>query len=62
MLDSYLFHLIVFLKPDLNCWSSFSLCLVDKVTAGTYDFVSVIANFPLPVELVTTQSLDYVKI
>ena len=62
MLDSYLFQLIVFLKPDFSCWSNFSLSLVDKVTTGTYNFVSVISNFPSPVELVITQSLDYVKI
>ena len=62
MFDSYLFKLIVFLKSDFNCWSNFSLSLVDKVTTGTYNFVSVIVNFPSPVELVITQSLDYVKI
>ena len=28
----------------------------------TYNFVSVIANFPSPVELVITQSLDHVSI
>ena len=61
MLDSYLFQLIVFLKPDFSCWSNFSLSLVDKVTTGTYNFVSVIANFPSPVELVITQSLDHVN-
>ena len=53
MLDSYLFQLIVFHS---------SLSLVDKVTTGTYNFVSVIVNFPSPVELVITQSLDHVKI
>ena len=62
MLDSYLFQLIVFLKPDFSCWSNFSLCLVDKVTTGTYNFVSVIADFPSPVGLVITQSLDHGKI
>ena len=36
--------------------------LADKVTTGTYNFVSVIASFPSPVELVITQSLDHVKI
>ena len=51
-----------FLNPDFSCWSNFSLSLVDKVTTGTYNFVSVIANFPSPVELVITQSLDHVKI
>ena len=62
MLDSYLFQLIVFLKPDFNCWSNFSLSLVDKVTTRTYNFVSVIANFPSLVELRITQSLDHVSI
>ena len=62
MLDSYLFQLIGFSKPDFSCWSNFSLFLVDKVTAGTYNFVSVILSFPSPVELVITQSLDHVKI
>ena len=33
---------------------------VDKVTTGTYGFVSVIWNSPSPVELVITQSLDHV--
>ena len=54
MLDSYLFQLIAFLNPDFSCSSNFSLSLVDKVTTGTYKFVSVIANFPSPVELVKT--------
>ena len=44
-LDRYLFHWIAFLKPDFNCWSSFALHAVDKVTTGTSSFVSVIANF-----------------
>ena len=38
------------------------MSLVHKVTTRTYNFVSVIANFPSPVELVITQSLDHVKI
>ena len=62
MLYSYLFQLIVCLKPDFSCWSNFALSLVDKVTTGTYNFVSVIANFSSPVELVIRQSLDNVKI
>ena len=49
MLDSYLFQLNVFLKPDFSFWSNFSLSLVDKVTTGKYNFVSVILNFPSPV-------------
>ena len=57
MLDSHLFQIIVFLKPGFSCWSNFALSLVDKVTTGTYNFVSVIANFPSPVELVITQSI-----
>ena len=58
MLESYLFQIIVFLKPDFSCWSNSSLFLVDKVTTGTNNFVSVIANFSSPVELV----IDHVKI
>ena len=56
------FQLIVLLKPDLNCWSNFGLSWVDKVTTRRYNFVSVISNFLLPLELVITQSLDQVKI
>ena len=61
MSDSYLFQLIILLKPDFNCWSNFALSGVDKVTTGTYSFVSVIANFYSPSELVITQSLEHVK-
>ena len=61
MFDSYLFQLNVFLKPDFSCRSNSSLSLVDIVTTGTYNFVSVISNFPSPIELVITQSLDHVK-
>ena len=32
---SYLFQLIVLLKPDFNCSSSFSSPWVDKVTTGS---------------------------
>ena len=62
MFDSYLFQLIVLLKPDFNCRSNFALSCVNKVTTGTLSFVSVILNFPAPVELVITQSLDHIKI
>ena len=31
-------------KPDSNCFNSFALSSVDKVTTGTSDFVSVNAN------------------
>ena len=54
----YLFQLIVLLKPDFN----FILSWVDKVTTGTWSFVSVTANFSAPVELVITQLEDHVKI
>ena len=57
-----MFQLITLLKPDLNCCNNFSLSSVDKVTTGTYKFVSVILNFPLPVELVKAQLGDHVKI
>ena len=40
----YLFHLIVLLNPDFNCSKSFLSFSVDKVTTGTYNFVSVIWN------------------
>ena len=59
--DWYLFQLIVLLKPDFNYWSNFALPWVDRVTTGRLSFVSVIANFPAPVELVITQVDDHVK-
>ena len=55
-----LFQLIVILKGDFNCWSSFALSWVHEVT-GTYCFVLVIVNFPASVELVITQVDDPVK-
>ena len=42
--DLYLFHLIVLLKPVLNCSKSLLSSSVDKVTTGTYNFVSVILS------------------
>ena len=57
--DLYLFQLIVLLKTDFNCWSSFVLSWIDKVTTGTQSFVLVIANIPAPVELVMTQVHDH---
>ena len=42
--DKYLFQLITLLKPDFNCSNNFALSCVDKITTGTYNFVSVIAN------------------
>ena len=41
-LGRYLFQLIVLLKPDPNCLSSYVLSWVDKATTGTKSFVSVI--------------------
>ena len=40
----YLFHLIVFWKPDFNCSKKLLSSSVDKVTTGTYNFVSFISN------------------
>ena len=42
VLGRYLFQLIVLLKLDSNCLSSFTLSWVDKVTTGTQSFPSVI--------------------
>ena len=41
--DKYLFQLITILKPAFSCCNIFTLSCVDKVTTGTYNFVSVIA-------------------
>ena len=57
-----MFQLITLLKPDFNCCNNFSLSSVDKVTTGTYKFVSVISNFLSRVKLVITQVGDLVKI
>ena len=42
--DLYLFYLIVLLNPDFNCSKKLLSSFVDKVTTGTYSFVSVILN------------------
>ena len=42
--DWYLFQLIVLLKPDFNYFNGFSSSWADKVTTGTYRFVSDIVN------------------
>ena len=42
ILDWYLFQLIVLLKPDSNCFNSFTLSWVNKVMARTKTFVSVL--------------------
>ena len=57
-----LFQVTVLLKPDFDCSSSYVLSSVDKVTTGTESFVSVIANFTLPVELIITQAGNQIKI
>ena len=57
----YFFQLIVLLQPDFNCWSNFALSWVNKVKSETQSFVSVIANLPLPAELVIIQGEDHVK-
>ena len=44
VLDWYLFQLNVLLKPDFNCFNSFTLSWVDEVTTGTLSFVSVTIN------------------
>ena len=42
--DLYLVYLIVLLNYNLTCSKSLLLFLVDKVTAGTYNYASVIWN------------------
>ena len=42
--DLYLFHFIVLLNPNFNCSKSFVSFSFDKVTTGTYNFVSAILN------------------
>ena len=76
--DLYLFHFTVLLNPDFNCFKSFYHFCVDKVTTGTYSFVSVIWNshlvgatiaggsllFPASLTVISakTQFVDQVKI
>ena len=59
---SYLFQLIVRLKPGFNCSSSFALYWVDKVTTGRKNLVSVTANVSAFVSLDNTHLSDPVKI
>ena len=42
--DFYLIYLIVLLNPVFNCSNNLLSSSVDKVTAGTYNFVSVILS------------------
>ena len=44
ILDWYLFQLIALLKPDSNCFNSFTLSWVNKVMARIKTFVSVLLN------------------
>ena len=39
--------MIVFLNPDFNCSKKLLSSFVEKVTTGTYNFVSVILNVAL---------------
>ena len=57
----YLFQLIVLLKPDFNCFYSFALSWVVKVTVGTKSFACVILNFVAPVPGEITQSPEQDK-
>ena len=57
----YFFQLIVLLKLDFNFSSNLILSWVDKVTTGTYSYVSVIANVVAFVSLDNTHLLDQVK-
>ena len=57
--DLFPFPLIVLLKSDFNCWSSFALSLVEKVTNGTQSFVQILADVPAPVELAIKQVDEY---
>ena len=40
-----MFHFIGLLNPDFYCSNSFVSFSFDKITTGTYNFVSVILNF-----------------
>ena len=49
----------VFLKPHLNWWNSLALSDINKVSTGTWSFVSVIGNFvPCFVASAKSQYLD----
>ena len=55
--DLYLFHLIVLLNPVCNCSNNLLSFLVDKVTSGTYKFVSVIYGAPVGFSIPATAAL-----
>ena len=48
--------------PDFNCFGSFILSRVDKVTTRTLDFVSVIAKVVYQFVSQITKFIDYVKL
>ena len=54
---SCLFHLINLLNPDFNCSRKLLSSSVDKVTNGTYSFVSVILNVAFHAETFTPKTL-----
>ena len=58
----YLFQLTTLLKPEFICSNNFALFCIDTVTTGTYNLASLIANVPIPVELVITEVDDHVNI
>ena len=45
------------LNPSTNCFTSFALSWLDKVTIGTYNFVFFILNFVAPTIFDITQFL-----
>ena len=57
-----MFQLIFHLSPDFDCSYSFALSWVDRVTTGTHNFVSVIANVPATIELYQWQGSSLARI
>lgn len=49
------------MNPDLNCCGSFVLSSVGRVPTETCSFVSVIANAPESIELITKQFNDMIN-
>ena len=49
------------MNPDLNCCGSFVLPSVGRVPTETCSFVSVIANAPESIELITKQFNDLIN-
>ena len=48
----YLFHFIVILNPDFNCFNNLLLFSADKVTTGTCNLQSVISDLASVRELI----------